>query len=341
METTKRILAGALFALCMIVGPRAHAECLTAPPQPQPTSVSDTGTPPQEATGDTRSDVLGRVVAPVMINGQGPFRFIVDTGANRSVLSGEVAARLGLVADGVGEVHSIEGVTAAPLAQVNEISYGRVPLSSGQMPILQSSRMLAGEAGILGVDGMQGRRLRLDFDHHCIEILPSRNAHALHGWVTIQGQLRFGHLVTIPARIRGVTVNVLVDTGSNVSFGNTALRAALTPVAASRDSITSGRAFTASRPIVLDQIVVLPQMMLGDELMVSHITAFIGDFHVFSLWGFEHEPTLLIGMDVLGQTREVAIDYARATVHFRLPPRLSQELDNQRRAVSSGNLMQH
>jgi hypothetical protein len=30
------------------------------------------------------------------------------------------------------------------------------------------------------------------------------------------------------------------------------------------------------------------------------------------------EPALLIGMDVLSQTRAIAIDYERATVHFRL-----------------------
>ncbi|HWA00583.1 MAG TPA: retropepsin-like aspartic protease [Caulobacterales bacterium] len=317
METLGRILVGALVALCWLAGAGARAECLSAPAgaaEPRQESTS-----PQWAIGDTRYDRLGRVVAPVMVNGQGPFRFIVDTGANRSVLSGALSTRLGLVQDGMGNVHSIDGVTPAPLVQVDEIAYGRLPLSSGQMPVLQASHVLAGEAGILGVDGMSGRRLRLDFAHHCIEIIPSQGARRLRsGWVTVQGELKFGHLVALRAHIRGVSVNVLIDTGSDASLGNIALRTALAPVQASHDSIVSGRAFTAGRPVVLDQIVVLPQMLLGNDLAINHITAFVGDFHVFSLWGFEHEPTLLIGMDVLTQAREVAIDYERATVHFKV-----------------------
>jgi predicted aspartyl protease len=44
----------------------------------------------------TRIDRIGRIVVPVMINGQGPFRFIVDTGASHSTVSPQLAARLGL-----------------------------------------------------------------------------------------------------------------------------------------------------------------------------------------------------------------------------------------------------
>ena len=42
------------------------------------------------------SDLCSRMTAPVRINGQGPFPFVVDTGANRTVISAELAARLGL-----------------------------------------------------------------------------------------------------------------------------------------------------------------------------------------------------------------------------------------------------
>ena len=36
--------------------------------------------------------------------------------------------------------------------------------------------VLAGEQGLLGVDGMRGRRLRIDFERGCIEIIPSADA---------------------------------------------------------------------------------------------------------------------------------------------------------------------
>ncbi|MES1199806.1 MAG: aspartyl protease family protein [Pseudomonadota bacterium] len=326
----RRILAGALIALCMAANARAHAECLAAPPAPPSANANADADAlaqhqPEWALGDTRMDRMGRVVAPVTVNGHGPYRFIVDTGANRSVISSDLAQELGLTMNGVGDVHSIEGVTQAPLTSIDNISYARLPLSTGRIPVLQRDAVLAGEAGILGVDGMAGRRLRLDFRHRCIEIIPSRSAPRLRGWVTVQGVLRFNRLVTLRARIRGVAVNLLLDTGSSGSFANNALRAALGPVQASRDSIATGRAFTAGRPIVLDQIMVIPQILIGADLAINHVTAFVGDYHIFTLWGMQDEPTLLVGMDVLSQAREVAIDYDHATISFRMLRALPME----------------
>jgi hypothetical protein len=44
----------------------------------------------------------------------------------------------------------------------------------------------------------------------------------------------------------------------------------------------------------------------------------VGDFHVFSVWGMDDEPTLLLGMDVLGNARKLAIDYGRRELHLTL-----------------------
>jgi predicted aspartyl protease len=44
----------------------------------------------------TRPDRIGRVMAPVFVNGVGPFAFVVDTGASSSVISPRVVARLGI-----------------------------------------------------------------------------------------------------------------------------------------------------------------------------------------------------------------------------------------------------
>jgi len=52
--------------------------------------------------GATTNDAAGRAVALININGQGPFRFILDTGANRSVLSRALATHLGLAPSGKG-----------------------------------------------------------------------------------------------------------------------------------------------------------------------------------------------------------------------------------------------
>jgi len=182
--------------------------------------------------------------------------------------------------------------------------------------------MLAGEQGLLGVDGMQGRRLMLDFDAGCIEILPANRARPLgRGWTRMRGELQFGNLVVIEGRIDGLRVNVLIDTGSNVSLANNALRQALADrVRYNRDPASYGRAYTAGEPLVLDTAIVVPQLEVG-ELNMTGMLLFVGDFHVFSLWGLDAEPTVLVGMDVLSKARAMAIDYQRATVYFRLDSR--------------------
>ena len=70
------------------------------------------------ATGATKKDGSGRAVALIKVNGQGPFRFILDTGANRSVLSQALATRLGLAHSGVDLVHSVDGAELAKLVEV-------------------------------------------------------------------------------------------------------------------------------------------------------------------------------------------------------------------------------
>jgi hypothetical protein len=53
--------------------------------------------------------------------------------------------------------------------------------------------------------------------------------------------------------------------------------------------------------------------------MITDLTFYVGDFHIFELWGLLHEPTVLIGMDVLSHARGIAIDYQNSTVQIRLP----------------------
>lgn len=293
-------------ALALLFAAPARAECLPSPELPL-----------DAATGPAARDRQGRLVAPVTVNGQGPFRFIVDTGANRSVLSHRLAEQLGLVATGVGQVHSINSVSEAPLAPITSLRYGTLDLPSAPMPLLDGP-VLAGEEGLLGADGMRGRRLRLDFERRCIEITPSRGAPSLYGWEMIRGELRFGHLVMVDGRVRGLQVKVLIDTGSDTSLANIALQQALS--ARMRDdprNLNYTRAYTAGEQVALPDAILLPSLAMG-ELEIDNITAFVGDFHIFGLWGLVEEPTLLIGMDVIQQASGLAIDYERERVYFRV-----------------------
>lgn len=292
----------------------ARAECVDAPDL----AAYQTATAEDFALGPTRSDRIGRVVAPVSVNGQGPFRFIVDTGANRSVVSRPLAERLGLLPYGMSDVHTVHGVSAAPMVNVDSLRYGRLSLGGASMPMLDGA-VLAGEHGLLGVDGMGGRRLRMDFVRNCIEIAPSQGAPRLRGWVTLRGEMRFGHLVVIRGVVSGVRVNILIDTGSDTSLANTALRDAVNArLRVGQADFTL--AHTVGDQVTLNRAMMIRRLTIG-ELEINNVLAYVGDFHIFNLWALQEEPTLLIGMDVLSQTRGLAIDYERGTVHLDLDER--------------------
>jgi predicted aspartyl protease len=268
--------------------------------------------------GITTKDAAGRAVALISINGQGPFRFIIDTGANRSVLSQALATRLGLAPSGEGVVHSIDGAQSAMLVNVESLSFGALRLSRGDTPVLDGP-MLDGEHGLLGVDGMAGRMLHVDFTKHCVEIYESTTQMPMHGWKSAPARMRFGSLLMVPGEIMGVHVNVLIDTGSDISLANRNFRDALRGIAAGTIEYHNGHAFTFGRPIVLEQTVWTPSLRLG-RAVVDGVTAYIGDFHIFDFWGLQDEPTMLIGMDVLARSREMAIDYEHGVVYFRKRP---------------------
>lgn len=273
----------------------------------------------RSVAGATTKDAAGRAVALININGQGPFRFIIDTGANRSVLSQALATRLGLAPSGEDVVHSIDSALPAKLVNVESLSFGALALSRGDTPVLDGP-MLDGAHGLLGVDGMAGRLLHIDFTKHCVEIYESAAQMPMKGWKSAPARMRFGSLLMVPGEIMSVHVNVLIDTGSEISLANQKFRDALRVVAARKIEYHNGRAFTFGRPIVLEETVWTPTLRLGNTF-VDGVKAYIGDFHIFDFWGLQDEPTMLIGMDVLVRSRQMAIDYERGVVYFRKPPR--------------------
>ena len=202
---------------------------------------------------------------------------------------------------------------------VESLSFGALRLSHGDTPVLDGP-MLDGEHGLLGVDGMAGRLLHIDFTKHCVEIYESAAQMPMQGWQSAPARMRFGSLLMVPGEIMGVHVNVLIDTGSDISLANQKFRDALREVAARTIEYHNGHAFTFGRPIVLEQSVWTPSLRLG-HTVVDGVNAYIGDFHIFDFWGLQDEPTMLIGMDVLARSREMAIDYEHGVVYFRKRPR--------------------
>jgi hypothetical protein len=209
--------------------------CATAAP-----AVPSTGdTPPVTADDDeggletayvapTTRDRIGRIMAPVFINGSGPYKFVIDTGASRSVVAPHVAVALGLHTsqDKLLELRGVTGSEVVPAVFVNELRAGELSLSRQTLPVVTPS-VFADADGILGVDRFASMCLSASFVQRTVAILKNGCPH-VEPVGACQGQFRFGGLLVVKARMHGPSrVQAIIDSGAERSLGNLALLRAL------------------------------------------------------------------------------------------------------------------
>ncbi|WP_309092729.1 retropepsin-like aspartic protease, partial [Phenylobacterium sp.] len=63
------------------------------------------------------------------------------------------------------------------------------------------------------------------------------------------------------------------------------------------------------------ETVFLPFLRLGG-LHLGNVQVTYADMHVFKIWELETKPALVIGMDLLTQFEQVALDFGRSSVRF-------------------------
>ncbi|HEY6048008.1 MAG TPA: retroviral-like aspartic protease family protein, partial [Sphingomicrobium sp.] len=165
-----------------------------------------------------------RLTVPVRLSGLGPFRFIVDTGADRTAISRELAGRLGLASGDNAAIHTVTGVSTVSTANVPDLQLTRKAVKVIDAPLLESANI--GADGIIGVDSLRSQRVLFDFETQTLSIVPSAapDFREEPGTIIVQAYRRNGRLVVTDAAANGRPVTVVIDTGSQVSIGNEALR---------------------------------------------------------------------------------------------------------------------
>jgi len=265
----------------------------------------------------TTFDRVGRVLAPVRVNGQGPFRFILDTGANRSVLSPRVAQLLGLTpsAETSINVHGITGSAVLPAVEIDELKAGGLTVvRNKRMPVLPET-VLADADGILGVEGLSNSRIDVDFAAGTVTIGRSRGIPAGKGMLTVPASLRHRGLLVADGRVGRVRIKAIIDTGAERTLGNAALQAALVLEPSRTQGYGLATVHGATPELAEGTSLRAPTIFLG-ETELENLEVTFGDLYVFKLWELEEEPALLIGMDLLGTVQRLVIDYRRRELHI-------------------------
>jgi predicted aspartyl protease len=263
----------------------------------------------------TRRDRIGRIWAPVYINGQGPFRLVLDTGSSHAAVNASVAARLGIPLTDKHQV-MLRGVTGSRVVStitVDSLIVGDLQFRPARLPIVVDA--LGGADGVLGTDGMEDKRIFIDFRNDRITIFRSRNERAPIGFRTIPVKIVQG-LLTAPVRVGNVKVTAIIDTGGQGSLANEAFRVAVARRIAPKD-ILSDLITGATLDTQLGSRMITPPIHIGDVLIrQARITT--GDLHIFQHWDMVKDPTMLIGMDVLGLFDTIIIDYKRRELQVRM-----------------------
>jgi hypothetical protein len=169
---------------------------------------------------------------------------------------------------------------------------------------------------LLGADALAGRRMIMDMRRRTVSLEAADRGLRGH-WLQVPAQLRFGNLVIVDAEVANVQTHVIIDTGAEHSFANLAFVRAIQGRRSLERPPTGTRIVSAGRPVMVENILFLPKLSIG-QLDIKNVTAFVGDLHVFQLWGVMDEPALVLGMDVWGALDALAIDYRRGRVHVRL-----------------------
>jgi predicted aspartyl protease len=117
-------------------------------------------------------------LAPVTIDGKGPFTFALDTGASRSLIDSAVAKRLGVRRKGhTAKIAGVNAVSKAQLVKVRSWRVGTIVLPpttivSQNMPF---GNAYAGIQGLLGSDMLSRFDVvTIDYAHQQLRLHPRR-----------------------------------------------------------------------------------------------------------------------------------------------------------------------
>jgi len=263
----------------------------------------------------TRLDRIGRVMTSVMVNGKGPFRFVIDTGASRSTLAPHLARALDLKVS-VGRNVMLNGVTGAaevPTVHVDSLEIGELKFLKQDLPVIFTS-IMGNADGILGVAGFKDERIDVDFKRDRVSVLTSNGRRPHYSMVTARATRNDNGLMILDVRVgRRVRAKAVIDTGAERSLGNLALQNELNKKLRKKRDVVSAVVHGATADIADGDVQTVREATIGD-MTLTNLEVIFADFHVFKLWELDKEPAMLVGMDMLGVLERLVIDYRRNEV---------------------------
>lgn len=261
-----------------------------------------------------QDDAYRRMTISVQLNGQGPFRFMVDTGAEATVLSHALADQLQLTQRATATLVGMASTRQVQTARIDEIAFGNHSTFDARAALVEGEN-IGGADGILGLDSLQDRRVLLDFQNRKMHIAHSSDGRSTRGFdIVVRARARNGQLIIATADIDGVRTAVVVDTGAQGSIGNAALenrlRRSRGETSAEMTDINGVQSTGTARTI--------RSLDLG-RAQINNLTITFTPSPTFAALDLADRPALILGMNELHLFERVAIDFPTRRVLFDLP----------------------
>ncbi len=254
---------------------------------------------------DSWTDTYGRPTASVMLNGKGPFAFLVDTGSTSTVLAERLAASLGIAPQGRLTVIGGTGTSVSPYGVVEMLETGAVARKALRVAILPDRQLARGD-GILGADVFVGKRLLFNIRDKIVRVEPSQRSVATSSRGNMR--LRQGMLAEIDGRVGRVATRLILDTGADFCLGNPALGRTLQAAYPRLDRIPRVRITGITGHKVVGELAALRRID-ARAFTVEDSSAVIANAPIFKLWELEDEPAMIVGVDLLSRLESFSIDY--------------------------------
>lgn len=262
-------------------------------------------------------DLGDRMTVSVQVGGQGPYKFLVDTGSERTVISRQLAQRLQLETGKDAVLHSVVGANDVSTVFIPHLQVSNSVISVVDAPALEATNI--GADGMLGIDSLRSQRVLFDFKAKTMSITPAeRPLEHLDGeTIVVRARSRNGRLIFSQAEIDGQKVTVIVDTGSQVTIGNLALQR----------SLMKRRLWTVPDPVTIEsvtgeqlsaRVARLKKLEIGGVNLDDLAVAF-ADAHIFKQLDLKDKPALLLGMNAMRAFDRISIDFHSKKVRFVLP----------------------
>lgn len=275
------------------------------PPGPQPQRVMRQMRPPPPVRTGERADVALRLVAGMptitaMVNGRGPYRFGVDTGASGYLrVTPQLAAALGLQQIGEARAGDPSGRNpiSIPVYRVESLAFGGLTYAGiSTTPLTLRPPGLAEIDGIIGIGFFETLLLTIDYGRLRLSAGPGALP-AANGRDVVEISYDRGGLISMPMTIGETVHQVHLDTG-NTRFPLFMPAESIASLPTRGEAREIGRARTVSQEVSLRAIDLAAPVRVGGTLLP--VTAA----------GFPALGTVgNIGSPALG-TMAVTLDYA-------------------------------